>query len=241
MKIKSFLLSLSLAGAFVASSHGATIIEAHSSGFLTDNFEVVEGNALQSGVSSAPGRQATNSVYASEAATWVFSFTPGTDLDNWTPEAGTALTNATHGGGETATGLTQDDLLAGGTGEYRIFATWPWSTNVSNPTTITLTDSLGVELYTRTMNQNVGPTWSGVAGGEGTGFVNGWGLLTTTLLTAGETYTLSFTSEAGAVSQRVQGVMFEPYAIPEPSTYAAIFGGLALLVAAGRRFRARRS
>jgi hypothetical protein len=30
-------------------------------------------------------------------------------------------------------------------------------------------------------------------------------------------------------------------AIPEPSTYAVIFGGLALLVVAGRRFRARRS
>jgi len=67
-----------------------------------------------------------------------------------------------------------------------------------------------------------------------------WTLLATVPMTSGNTYTVT-TSTGGltglVAGQVIGGIMFEP--IPEPSTYAAIFGGLVLVGAFVHRSRSR--
>src|SRR5690625_4957674 len=140
--LKSFLAGLTV-GSLALSSHAATIIEGHSTGLLFENFQIEEGETVStSGPSTAVGLEGDHSLFPDEGDTsiWNFVFTPGVDPDNFTPEAGTLLAQSTYGNGEVASGLTQADLPDGGTGDYRVFVTWPWTGNVTNPTTFSITD-----------------------------------------------------------------------------------------------------
>lgn len=241
------LLATSAVVGLAVATHAATIIEPHESGALYENFENVSGGGslATTAMSSAVGRSAglTHSLLGegADAQLWHFYFTPGSTPTNFTPEAGTALTNATHGAGYVASGLSQSDLPDGGTGEYRVFATWAWSDLPNNLTTFSVLDGDGVTLSSITLDQRPGSDWFGAGNGEGNAYINGWGLLGTVMMQAGETYTLAVSSDASGsgYSQFITGVMFEP--IPEPSTYAAIFGGLVLLAAGLQRYRRNRA
>ena len=93
-------------------------------------------SASQSAASTAVGLTGGDSIFGGNGVvsldTYVYSYTPGTDGNNYTPAAGTALNND----GDVCTGV-----LAGGTAVYNVYATWPLSSNVSGGlTSYTLTD-----------------------------------------------------------------------------------------------------
>jgi hypothetical protein len=256
-------LPAALAGVclFSLNAEGAFIVEAHSSGKANaTNFAIIPGagnatGASASTVSSAVGLSGTNSIFGSNNSiagvvdVYQFSYTPGTNADNTALAAATSLGNssATDGDGagagvpvyttapQLATGLT-----GGGSGTYNVYFTGPSSTNVNaagSQFDIT-SDSGTVTLNPVNLNDtNTGP--DEVAGAPFTGGANNrWLHIGTVSLTAGNTYTVTMTSNADSfVSQRAQGVMWEfVRAIPEPST--AVLAVLGFVLAAFRR-RAR--
>jgi hypothetical protein len=123
-------------------------------------------------------------------------------------------------------------IPAGGSGDYRVYATWPITNNVSGgDTTYTLSgpggDLLTVSLDQNTINGFVDPD-DGLtyAGGE-------WVLLGTAALDATQTYTL--TQESGSatfVSMRAAGILFDP--VPEPGS-VVLLGICGALLAGWRR------
>ncbi|MEM7577691.1 MAG: PEP-CTERM sorting domain-containing protein [Planctomycetota bacterium] len=164
--------------------------------------------------------------------TYVFSYTPGTDADNFSPAAGSLLGSTTGFGTETASGL-----VGGVSGQYNVYVTAPASTNISGgATTITaLSDSTDV---VESLDLNSGGTGADLVVGpvddpDNNIFVGGannaWYLLGTVDLTAGTTYTVTW--EAGTnsfVSMRAAGVMWER--VPEPATASLLgLGALAML------------
>ena len=194
----------------------AFIVEAHESGLANDNFEFGGDtfSATASLRSFAVGTTASNSIFGGDGNelpdTYIFSYTPGDDDDNWIPEAGTVLgsMDGSPGEGNEATGI-----VGGGAGRYAVYITSPASVNVSGvPSLITLTqngDAIEIE-----NDQNSGATGDDTQVTQPGPFVGGmnnaWLFLDAVELVEGETYTL--TMEAGAntfVSQRVHGVMWE--------------------------------
>lgn len=219
--------SLAVMAVTVASTNGAIIIEAVPGGLLNQNFSTVDGTGpgiSTFAYSSAIGIETTSSAFGAPHD-FTFTFTPGTDPTNFTPETGTLLGQDMSGNSIFATGITQDQLLDGGTGMYRVLATWANRTNVVNTTTFTITSDL--EDIVLVINQN--------SNAEGVHFANKWGHLATVPLTVGNTYTVRMTSDSAFVSQIIDGIMFEP--IPEPSTITLLIGILALLAVSIRRRR----
>ena len=102
-----------------AGAQAAFIVEPHESGKDFDNFTGTPRYSVTP--SYAIGLIATMSAYGSTIAdpvdTYVFSYTPGVDVDNTTITAGTDL-----GNGDLATGLAGDC-----SGYYNVYATWPES------------------------------------------------------------------------------------------------------------------
>ena len=216
--IKSFLLAAAAGGIALSAQAGNTVMEPF--GLLSEQYTLT---ATASSTSSAPGASGSGSTAAynnpSTAGAIVASFTPGTTPINYSPAAG-----VDYGGGEFSTGLSH--AATNGTGLYRIFFTMPTHNHTisGGPMIFTIeNDSDNVEFTITDPND--------------LSLDNTWTLLATVHLTSGNTYTVSSTAGTGFVGQRHGGLMFEP--IPEPSTYAAIFGGLALLGAFVYRRRAR--
>jgi len=164
--------------------------------------------------------------------TYVVSYTPGTDNDNYSLAAGALLGSSTGFGTETSSGLT-----GGVSGSYKVYITVPSSGNVTSTSTATATGDFMSTVVVSGLNLNDGGTGVDLDPGPAFvgGAVNAWYLLGTVDLTAGNTYTMTLESTGGNtfVSQRLAGVMWEP--VPEPSSAALL--GLGTFVLIGRRRR----
>jgi PEP-CTERM motif-containing protein len=144
--------------------------------------------------------------------TFIYSYTPAVDGNS---------TIVTNGAALNAAGDIGSTLAAGGSGLYRVYATWPWTNNVSGgDTSFILNDGVNPDLFNFTLDQN--------DGGAGTG--GEWIFLGEVTLDANTTYTLSqaVTGSNTFVSMRAAAVMFD--AVPEPASLGLLtLGGLALL------------
>ncbi|MEW4571339.1 PEP-CTERM sorting domain-containing protein [Tautonia sp. JC769] len=172
-------------------------------------------------LSTAVGLSGADSIFGgdgvNEPDTYEYSYTLGVDADNLALAAGTDL-----GDGNVATGIT-----GGKTGVYNVYATWPFTTNVSGGlVTFTLTGGGGTLFSTQIDQNNQG---------------NAWVLLGSASLQSGVSYTLSQVAGSNTfVSMRAAGVLFEAVSvIPEPSSLALVLvGGVGISVFCRR---ARRS
>ncbi|QDT70776.1 hypothetical protein MalM25_37320 [Planctomycetes bacterium MalM25] len=163
--------------------------------------------------------------------TYVLSYTPGVDADNFSPAAGDLLGSTTGFGTELASGTA-----GGATGTYAVYITAPSSTNVNAAgSTFTITGD-GAPLVVGPLDMNDGGTGADLDAGPAFvgGANNSWYKLGEIDLTAGVTYSVTMEAEVNSfVSQRLAGVMWEAQ-IPEPTSFALLaLSGLAL--AARRR------
>ena len=165
--------------------------------------------------------------------TYVFSYTPGTDADNFSPAAGSLLGSTTGFGTELASGVA-----GGGSGTYNVYWTAPASTNVNAAGSIFTLQSDGGDVVTAALDGNNGGTGPDLDGGPAFvgGANNSWLLIGTVTLTAGNTYTVTQESVVNSfVSMRSAGVMWEAVAsapeIPEPGSAVLLAGmvGLGIL------------
>lgn len=203
----------------VATAQGAYVLEVDTDGaddgVLTYHPNFSFGGdtttASQSAPSTAVGLTGGDSIFGGDGVaspdTYLYTYTPGADGDNLTLPAGTPLNDD----GDLASGLP-----SGSSGLYAVYATWPFTENVSGgPTTYSLSDGVST-LFSVDIDQN--------------GLGNEWVFLGESQLDAATTYTLS--QEAGSntfVSMRSSGVLFQR--VPEPSTIVlvAVAGCLALV------------
>ncbi|MEQ9459962.1 MAG: hypothetical protein RIG82_03280 [Phycisphaeraceae bacterium] len=218
-RINAFVIGLFMAAA-AANTQAAFIIEVDTDGAddaavtYHPNFAFA-GDTTTASTSSAalgvPGLTGGNSIFGGNAVnepdTYVFRYTPGIDADNFSPAPATPInaTDAFRG-------------IAGGvTGNYRIYATWPFTTGVSAiPTTYTLNGSDSSSIIVAAINQN------NPSNAPNSGFGNQWLLLGEVALTQGVTYKLVQTSSQNTfVSMRAAGIMFEA---PEPASAALLLG-----------------
>lgn len=199
----------------------AFIVEPLSPGKAFGNFTGTPRTST-SGWSTAIGCTLNSSAYGSTVGSagdhiYVFSYTPGLDVDNTVLATGTNL-----GNGDLASGL-----VGSGSGLYNVYVTWPGgSTNVDKSGTNFAVSNDGTDIVVSALNQNVG----GAAGD------NKWLLIASNVsLTAGVKYTVTQTANSRAwTSMRSSGVMWEmTQAIPEPASLLLLGAG-ALAV---RRFR----
>jgi hypothetical protein len=206
-----------------AGVQAAFIVEPLSPGLASDHFTGTP-RVSTTGWSTAVGCTlvGVKSAYGSTVGTtgpqhiYVYSYTPGVDVDNTVLTAGTDL-----GNGDLATGLV------GGSGLYNVYATWAGgTTNVDKSGCNYAVSNDGANIVVGPLNQNVG----GAAGG------NKWLLIASNVsLTAGVKYTVTQTANSTAwTSMRSSGVMWEmTQAIPEPMSLLLLGAG-ALAV---RKFR----
>jgi hypothetical protein len=173
--------------------------------------------AGQSATSLAFGTTGGDSIFGGDGLllpdTYVYNYSPVADPDNLVVPAGTDLgldnNNVDQGTNDIATGLT-----GGGAGTYKVFATWPVTTNVSGGPTRYAVNTVG-DFFTVDIDQNnKGHAW--ILLGEID--YSGAGSITVT-----QQPTLSNTF----VSQRAHGLLFE--LVPEPSGFVLLgLIGLAL-------------
>jgi len=189
------------------------MVEAHPSGLA--NYDFTSNGTLGTSMpSTAYGTTATNSVFGGNVNpdTYIYSYTPGTDVDNVTIPAGTDL-----GNGDLATGL-----VGGGSGLYNAYITWPTSTNVTVPGCDIVITNDGLNIVLTGVDMNTGGT--GNPGGN-----DAWLLIAENIqLTQGVTYTVTQIANSDTyVSMRSHGVMWE--AVPEPCTLSLLGLGFLLL------------
>jgi len=207
--------------ALTSSTQAAYILEIDTDGaddgVLTYNANFGFGGdtttASQSSASVAVGMTGGDSIFGGDGSaspdTYVYSYTPALVGDT-VNLAGQALN---------FNGDVGSALAAGGSGDYAIYVTWPWTNSVSGGlTTYALTDGIGT-LFSVAIDQN--------DGGAGSG--NNWIYLANATLDANTTYTLTQTPTSNTcVSMRAAGVLFD--AVPEPASLGLLgLGGLALL------------
>jgi len=204
-------------------AQAAFVVEPHSSGKAFGNFAGTP--RYSTGLSTAIGLTATSSAYGNTGAfpdVYVFSYTPGVDLDNTVLTAGTDL-----GNGDLASGL-----VGGGSGRYNVYITWCLSDNVTALADITVTNdganvvSLGVDMD----NVNAAQSDTVVSAG-----MNKWLRIAENVsLTAGVKYTVTQSATADTwTSMRSSGVMWEM--VPEPTTMLLLgIGGLVMRIRRSR-------
>jgi hypothetical protein len=220
MKKKMLKISVLLMFVLVVSSaHAVLIVETYEDGRGYSNFSA-NGNPGYSSfaVSDAIGCIASKSAYGGDADPdiYTFSYTPGTDADNYSISAGTDLGNDIAGNDVFASGLTGGD-----TGLYNVYVSWPYSDNISGGlTNITVTsDDADVDV---SVNQD-GDSPTATPGADEWVLVAG-----NVTLSQGNTYTVTIMpTEESFVSMRVQGVMWE--AVPEPASMLLLGAGALLL------------
>jgi len=177
----------------------------------------IAGSAVGlTGGDSLFGGDAPSGTTTPDPDTYVYTYSPASDADNFGPAAGTLLNSQ----GDVVT------ALAGGSGTYAAYAAWPMTTNVSNtPTNFVLDDGTG-EIATFSIDQN---TTDG-----------SWVKLFEFELDPSKTYTVTQTNTPaftpgvpgfsddnytnGFVSMRASGVLFQP--VPEPAAAAMLLLGL---------------
>ena len=231
MKKNVLILSFLLVSVCMVSVEAAFIVEPHSSGLGYSNFSSI-GTPSFSTKGTAPGLLATNSAYGGTAVdpdkdTYIFSYTPGTDADNWTVPQYQYFGN----------GLYTTNLEGGQTGYYNVYITWPASTNVSSLCDITITND-GTDIVWNGINMNDNQTiwiaelWGPFPGGTILyGGNNKWlKIADQVLLTAGQNYNVTQAAHDNTfISMRSAGVMWEFVAVPEPATLLLLsVGALAL-------------
>ena len=193
-------------------------------------------SASDSTASAAVGMPPHQSLFGGNGVTlgdtYIASYTPGVDADNFSPTAGSLLGSTTGFGTETASGI------AGGTsGTYKVYVTVPASTNV-NPagSDFTVTGD-GAPVVLNAVNLNDGGTGADLDAGPAFvgGANNAWYLLGEVQLTAGNTYSVIQAAKANTfVSQRLAGVMWEKQ-IPEPTSLIVLGIGSVLGLTLRRR------
>ena len=232
MRKQVSILSVLLVFVCVTSLQAAFIVEPHSSGLANGNFSFGGDTttASASTASSATGLTATNSIYGGDGVnfpdTYIYSYMPGTDADNWDVPDYQYFGN----------GLYTTNEVGGQTGYYNVYITWPAATNVSSTCNITVTND-GADVVWNDINMNDGGTvwladqWdhdplSTLLGGN-----NAWlKIADEVLLTAGQTYTVSQVALSNTfVSMRSAGVMWEFVAVPEPATLLLLSMGALVL------------
>lgn len=174
--------------------------------------------ASQSVTSTAFGTSGGDSIFGGDGSslpdTYVYSYTPSSDPDNLVIPAGTDL-----GGGNLASGFT-----GGGAGTYRVYATWPFTSNVSGGDTRYTISAPGAADVIIDIDQN-----GGGAGAGSEWFLLGdiaySDLLSPIQVIQQPTVANTF------VSMRSHGLLFEIItpgeSVPEPGTLALL--ALALL------------
>lgn len=186
--------------------------------------------ASESTPSAAIGLPLHDSIFGGNGSafpdTYVMSYTPGVDADNFFPAAGSLLGSTTGFGTEVSSGV-----VGGGSGLYNVYITVPDSTNVNAAGSIATITGDGAPVVTGPLDLNSGGTGADLDAGPGFvgGANNAWLLVGTVPLTAGNTYTLTLEANVNSfVSQRLAGVMWE--AVPEPATVTLLaFGTIALI------------
>ncbi|TWT48895.1 PEP-CTERM sorting domain-containing protein [Botrimarina hoheduenensis] len=157
--------------------------------------------------------------------TYIYTYAPGVDGDN--DDGKIASNTVLNAGGDVGS-----NIQSGGSGLYKVYATWPLSSNISNiPTNFVLNDGTS-DVLSVSLDQN----------GKG----NEWILLGAVNLDASKTYTLTQTNTPafvsgggfnpdaynnGFVSMRASAVFFD--AVPEPAS--ALLVALGMVGVAARR------
>jgi hypothetical protein len=233
MKKKRTILTLLVLCICVINVQGAFIVEPHSSGLASDHFYHNGPTApTPSTPGAAPGLTATNSVFGGSAVepvkdAYVYSYTPGADVDNWT----VPLDSRYFGNG-----LYSTNLQGGQSGYYNVYITWLDTTGVTSLCDITVTNN-GADVVWTDVDMNhdgsnwIAETWDYLAGSTIRGGSGVWlKIADEVLLTAGQTYTVSQVAHSNTyVSMRSAGVMWEFVAVPEPATLLLLGLGAAAL------------
>jgi hypothetical protein len=202
-RLPRFLGSIAVATLLSQSVHAAFVVECYQpTGRGSANFSSATiTNGRSTTISAAPGCQAGYSIFGGSSP-YVFKYTPGVDADNYAPSAGLFLGNTWTNWG--STNVYASGAAGGGTGKYRVYATWPSSANIS---------AAGISITTvgATNSVTYAPVDQNSTAISVVPAVNKWWLMAEIYLNANTTYWVTSTalSPAGFVSQRFQGVMWE--------------------------------
>jgi hypothetical protein len=157
---------------------------------------------------------------------YTFTYTPGTDADNFDTEEDDLLGSSTGFGTELASGVE-----GGASGLYNVYITAPSSTNVNTDGSLVTVAGETNDVIITALDFNDGGTGADLDPGPAFvgGANNAWFKLGTVDLIAGETYTVTVEANTNSfVSQRTAAVMWE--AVPEPATASLLgLGALAML------------
>ena len=241
MKMLTLLAALSATLLCAAPTHAAFIVEGHSgSGNANFSFGGTTTAASGSTPSAAVGLTGTNSLFGGvsdpdQPDVYVFSYTPGTDADNFSPATGTLLGSVTGFGTETSSGAA-----GGSSGLYNVYWTLPATTNANAAgSNFTITGDGAPVVLSAVDGNNTGtgadldPDAPFVGGAN-----NSWYKLGTVQLTAGTTYSVTQESVVPSfVSMRSHAIMWEAVGVPEPASLALMTISCVGVLATRRRNR----